>query len=51
MQRRIESAGKQVEVHVCHLGASRPNLLMDNASTLNKVMWSIMSRIIAQSAE
>ncbi|WP_117232687.1 SDR family oxidoreductase [Vibrio maerlii] len=51
LQRRIEATGKQVEVHVCHPGASRTNLLMDTASTFNKIMWSIMSRIIAQSAE
>ncbi|MGB6135590.1 MAG: oxidoreductase, partial [Shewanella sp.] len=40
-----------VEVQVCHPGASRTNLLMDTASTFNKMLWALMSRIIAQSAE
>ncbi|GAM64085.1 probable oxidoreductase yajO1 [Vibrio ishigakensis] len=37
LQRRITQSGKNVEVHVCHPGASRTNLLMDTASTFNKV--------------
>ncbi|MBY5948348.1 SDR family oxidoreductase [Photobacterium rosenbergii] len=51
LQRRIDVAGKQVEVQVCHPGASRTNLLMDTASTFNKILWSMLSRVIAQSAE
>ncbi|BFM11120.1 SDR family oxidoreductase [Simiduia litorea] len=51
LQRRIKAAGKNVEVQVCHPGASRTNLLMDTAGTFNKILWSVMSRIIAQSAE
>ncbi|MCL1113010.1 SDR family oxidoreductase [Shewanella basaltis] len=51
LQRRIKAAGKNVEVQVCHPGASRTNLLMDTASTFNKMLWALMSRIIAQSAE
>lgn len=51
LQRRIEAAGKDVQVHVCHPGASRTNLLNDTASTFNKVLWSVLSRVIAQSAE
>ena len=51
LQRRIDVAGKQVEVQVCHPGASRTNLLMDTASTFNKILWSVLSRVIAQSAE
>lgn len=51
LQRRIDAAGKSVTVHVCHPGASRTNLLQDTASTFNKVMWSVASRVIAQSAE
>lgn len=51
LQRRVKAAGKNVEVQVCHPGASRTNLLMDTASTFNKIMWSVMSRVIAQSAE
>ncbi|QDV82123.1 SDR family oxidoreductase [Planctomycetes bacterium TBK1r] len=51
LQRRVESAGKNVTVQVCHPGASRTNLLKDTASTFNKIVWSILSRIVAQSAE
>jgi len=51
LQRRVEAAGKSVQVQVCHPGASRTNLLKDTASSLNKIVWSILSRIIAQSAE
>lgn len=51
LQRRIEAAGKSVQVQVCHPGASRTNLLKDTASTFNKIAWSIASRLIAQSAE
>ncbi len=51
LQRRIAAAGKSVQVQVCHPGASRTNLLKDTASAFNKIAWSILSRLIAQSAE
>ena len=51
LQRRLQRASKPVQVHVCHPGASRTNLLKDTASTFNKVLWAVMSRVIAQSAE
>ena len=51
LQRRVKAAGKSVVVQVCHPGASRTNLLMDTASTFNKIAWSILSRVVAQSAE
>ena len=51
LQRRVQAAGKSVQVHVCHPGASRTNLLKDTASFFNKMLWSVLSRIIAQSAE
>ena len=51
LQRRVRAAGRSVVVQACHPGASRTNLLMDTASTFNKVVWSILSRIVAQSAE
>ena len=51
LQRRVGAAGKNVRVQVCHPGASRTNLLKDTASTFNKIVWSILSRFIAQSAE
>lgn len=51
LQRRVQAADKSVVVQVCHPGASRTNLLKDTASCFNKIVWSILSRIIAQSAE
>ncbi|WP_270725559.1 SDR family oxidoreductase [Shimia sp. Alg240-R146] len=51
LQRRVQAAGKSVQVQVCHPGASRTNLLKDTASRFNKVLWAILSRIVAQSAE
>ena len=51
LQRRVQAAGKNVQVQVCHPGASRTNLLQDTASTFNKIAWSLASRVIAQSAE
>ncbi|MEE1672549.1 SDR family oxidoreductase [Agarivorans aestuarii] len=51
LQRRIKATDKQVQVHVCHPGASRTNLLKDTASTFNKILWALLSRVIAQSAE
>ncbi|MEL7355888.1 MAG: SDR family oxidoreductase [Cyanobacteria bacterium J06560_6] len=51
LQRRVQAAGKTVHVQVCHPGASRTNLLNDTASAFNKIVWSIASRFIAQSAE
>jgi hypothetical protein len=47
----VQAAGKNVRTQVCHPGASKTNLLKDTASRLNKILWAISSRIIAQSAE
>ncbi|MEM8974281.1 MAG: SDR family oxidoreductase [Pseudomonadota bacterium] len=51
LQRRSRTAGKAVQVHVCHPGASRTNLIENSASTFNKIVWSVLSRFIAQPAE
>lgn len=51
LNRRIQAAGSNVEVRVCHPGASRTNLLKDTASPLNRIVWALLSRVIAQSAE
>jgi len=51
LQRRVKAANQNVQVQVCHPGASRTNLLQDTASPLNKIVWSLASRVIAQSAE
>jgi len=51
LQRRVQAAGKSVQVQVCHPGASRTNLLNDTASLPMKLLWNVLSRVIAQSAE
>lgn len=51
LQRRVQAASKRVQVQVCHPGASRTNLLKDTASRFHKIVWSLLSRVIAQSAE
>ncbi|OUC08267.1 oxidoreductase, partial [Litorilinea aerophila] len=51
LQRRVRAAGKQVQVFVCHPGASRTSLIDSNAGRFNKILWAILSRIIAQPAE
>ena len=51
LQRRVQAAGKNVQVQVCHPGASRTNLLQDTASLPLRLLWSVLSRFIAQSAE
>lgn len=51
LQRRVEAANKNMQVQVCHPGASRTNLLNDTASLPMKLIWGMMSRFIAQSAE
>ena len=51
LQRRVEAAGKHVQVRVCHPGASRTNLLNETASLPMKLLWKLISPFIAQSAE
>lgn len=51
LQRRVIAVGRSVTVQVCHPAASRTNLLNDTASTFNRIVWSVLSRVIAQSAE
>ena len=50
LQRRVKAAGKAVTVQVCHPGASRTNLLNDTASKFNKLVWSVLAPVVAQSA-
>ena len=40
LQRRIDAAGKAVQVQVCHPGASRTNLIKASASCWNRVIWA-----------
>lgn len=50
LQRRVQAAGKSVEVHVCHPGASRTGLIRDTAGTVTRVLAVLLSPL-AQSAE
>ncbi len=50
LQRRVQAAGKDVEVQVCHPGSSQTNLISGDVSTLNKVLFKVM-RPFFQSAE
>lgn len=51
LQRRVQAGNKHVQVQVCHPGASRTNLLNDTASLPMKLLWNVLSRFVAQSAE
>ena len=50
LQRRVKVAGKAVEVHVCHPGASRTRLIEKSAGFGTRLLWKILSPM-AQSAE
>ncbi|QDG75811.1 SDR family oxidoreductase [Labrenzia sp. PHM005] len=50
LQRRGQAAGKAVQVHVCHPGASRTGLIRDTASLTTRVLATLLSPL-AQSAE
>lgn len=52
LQRRVTAAGRNVEVHVCHPGASRTDLLKgDNLNRVTTTIWAIVAPLLAQSAE
>jgi len=50
LQRRVQATGKSVQVHVCHPGAARTNLIQGKASLATKIAWKLMSPF-AQTAE
>lgn len=50
LQRRVETAGQDVVVQVCHPGASRTNLISGDVSTLNKILIRLVKPFF-QSAE
>lgn len=49
--RRIRSAGRNAQSFVCHPGASRTSLIEKNAGRFTRMLWSVLSRFIAQPAE
>lgn len=52
LQDRIKEANKNVEVYVCHPGASKTSLIKKDAPLMTRVMFKIMSFFpIVQSAE
>lgn len=50
LQRRVQAAGTAVQVQVCHPGMSRTELITDDVTLLNKILFRLMSPL-AQSAE
>ncbi len=52
LQNRIKGTNKEVEVYVCHPGASRTSLINEKASRRDRILFSILSLLpIVQSAE
>lgn len=50
LQRRVQAAGKDVQVQVCHPGMSRTELITGDVTLRNKILFKLMSPL-AQSAE
>lgn len=50
LQRGVRSANSDVQVQVCHPGMSRTELIQDDVTLLNKILFRLMSPL-AQSAE
>ncbi|MEM7342117.1 MAG: SDR family oxidoreductase [Actinomycetota bacterium] len=50
LQRRVEAAGQNVQVQVCHPGMSRTELISGDVTRLNRILFALMSPF-AQSAE
>ena len=42
LQDRIEAADRQVNVFVCHPGASNTSLIRDNANLATRLSWAVM---------
>jgi len=52
LQDRIAAANKDVQVYVCHPGASNTSLIRESASMATRITWWFMVKIgLAQSAE
>ena len=52
LQNRVQHAGKNIKVYVCHPGASNTSLINEKANMATRVTWSLMVKVgIAQSAE
>ncbi|QTN39787.1 SDR family oxidoreductase [Cryomorphaceae bacterium] len=52
LQDRIKASGKNVEVYVCHPGASKTSLIRNSASLRDRIIFSIMAASpLVQSAE
>ncbi|WP_299481889.1 SDR family oxidoreductase [uncultured Roseibium sp.] len=50
LQRKVQAAGKSVEVHVCHPGASRTGLIRNTAGITTRLLATLLSPL-AQTAE
>lgn len=50
LERRVKEANLPISVHVCHPGAARTTLSKDEANTVTKILFKLLSPL-AQSAE
>lgn len=52
LQNKVQAAGKNVKVYVCHPGASNTSLIRESANKITRMSWAIMVKLgLAQSAE
>lgn len=52
LQHRIDAANRDVQVYVCHPGASKTSLIGKDTPLMTRIMWSILSASpMVQSAE
>ncbi len=52
LQDRIESAGKQTKVYVCHPGAAATSLIKTSGGLRDRIIWGLMSKTpLVQTAE
>lgn len=51
LQNRIQEAGKNTAVYVCHPGAARTSLAKEEANLMTRVIFAALAPFMAQSAE
>ncbi|MBU2963449.1 SDR family oxidoreductase [Citreicella sp. C3M06] len=52
LQDRVKSAGKHVDIHVCHPGSSATSLISTSGGLMTRVTWWLMTKTpLVQSAE
>ena len=52
LQNKVQAAGKNAKVYVCHPGASNTSLIRESATKITRMSWAIIVKLgLAQSAE